>query len=97
MLLAGAHGVATGEPLAWQDCEVDPAGLTENDRRELRVAERLPAGLGEALGALRGDEAMVGLLGEELVEGYAAVKEFEMEFLGGLSAEERRRWILARY
>lgn len=97
VLFAGVNGVVTHEKLIWADCEVDPAALTENDRQELHVTEMLPATLEEALAALRQDEEMVALLGEELVEKYAAVKEFELGFLGAMSPEERRRWIMARY
>lgn len=97
MLFAGVSGVAAKEKLIWEDCEIDPATLTENDRKELHVTEMLPATLEEALEALQKDEQMVGLLGEELVEKYAAVKEFELKFLGAMSPDERRRWIMARY
>lgn len=99
VLFAGARGVADKASLLarWRDCEVDPAGLTDNDRRELGVSERLPASVSEALDALRADEALVGLLGAELVEGYVAVKEFEVDFLGKMGEDERRRWIMERY
>lgn len=97
VLSAGVHGVVTKEKLVWEDCELDPALLTDNDRKELHVTEMLPANLEEALAALGADTEMVELLGEEFVEKYTAVKEFELKFLGGLSKEERRRWIMARY
>lgn len=98
LLWAGVGGgVVARTPLTWGDCEVDPAGLTDNDRKELHVAEMLPAGLEEALAALRGDAEMVAWLGEELVDKYTAVKEFELAFLNKMDEEERRRWILARY
>lgn len=85
------------EPMVWNDCEIDPANLTENDRKELNVTEMLPANLEEALEALKGDEEIVGLLGEELVEKYVAVKGFELGLLGKMSKEERKRWMMARY
>lgn len=97
LLWAGVSGVAAKEKLVWEDCEIDPASLTENDRKELNVTEMIPRDLGEALGALKEDEQMVELLGEELVEKYTAVKEFELEFLNKMDKEERRRWIMARY
>lgn len=99
VLFAGAQGVADKASLVarWQDCEVDPASLTDNDRKELGVSELLPASVPEALAALREDEVLVGLLGAELVEGYVTVKEFEVEFLGKMEKDERRRWIMERY
>ena len=97
VFLAGAHGVAEGEVLTWGDCEVDPALLTDNDRAELGVTQMLPAGVEEALEALQGDDVMVGLLGDELVERYVAVKEAELEMLSTMKEEERRQWIMERY
>jgi len=97
VLAAGTRGVADGEELVWGDCEVDPAQLSENDRRELGVSEMLPASLPEALEALRGDEALAEMLGEEFVERYVLVKEFEMKLLEGMGDEERRQWVMERY
>ncbi|KAL2256347.1 hypothetical protein VTK26DRAFT_1813 [Humicola hyalothermophila] len=97
VLFAGVRGCVDAEPMAWGDCEMDPARLTANDRRELGVTEMLPATVEEALEALRADEVLVEMLGPELVERYAAVKEFELEFLGKMEEEERRLWLMERY
>lgn len=97
MLFAGIGGVLAREPLKWRDCEIDPSTLTDNDRKEMNITERLPASLEEALTALRGDEELVGYLGEELVERYVAVKEFEMSFLAKMGDDERRQWLMERY
>ncbi|KAH7357877.1 hypothetical protein B0T11DRAFT_97323 [Plectosphaerella cucumerina] len=97
ILAGGMIGIKDSVPLTWGDCEVDPATLTENDRRELNVTEMLPQSLGEALEALRADEDLSGLLGEELIERYLAVKDAETQFLEGLDEKERRDWIIARY
>ncbi|ROT41230.1 glutamine synthetase [Sodiomyces alkalinus F11] len=97
VLGAGLLGVQDEERLVWGDCEVDPATLTDNDRAELNVERLLPPSLEVALGELGRDEELAALLGEELVERYAAIKEAEISFLATLSAEDRRQWILARY
>lgn len=97
MLYAGICGIRCKERLAWVDCEVDPAHLTENDRKELNVTTMLPANLGEALEALKLDEELIDYLDDELLEGYYAVKEFELKLLNGMSPDQRRRWLLARY
>lgn len=97
VLLAGTNGVIHKETLVWEDCEIDPAKLTENDRKELSVSQMLPASVEEALRALKEDEDMAELLGRELVEKYSAVKEFELKFLGTLTEEERKQWIMDRY
>ncbi|KAF6818050.1 glutamine synthetase [Colletotrichum plurivorum] len=97
LLGAGTRGIATGEKMVWEDCEVDPATLTANDRSELGVKEMLPADLPEALAALREDEVMVEILGEELVERYVTVKEEEMKLLESMNVVDRRQWIMERY
>lgn len=97
VLLAGVNGVKMQERLVWADCEVDPATLTENDRKELSVTQMLPASVEEALQALKEDDELTDLLGLELVEKYSAVKEFELKFLATLGDEERKQWTMARY
>ncbi|KAK1530451.1 glutamine synthetase [Colletotrichum costaricense] len=97
LLGAGTHGVIEGEKMTWGDCEVDPASLTPNDRKELGVEQMLPSGLPEALKALRADDVMNELLGEDLIERYITVKEEEMKNLEAISSDDRRQWILERY
>jgi glutamine synthetase len=97
VLLAGTNGVINKEKLVWGDCEIDPATLTDNDRKELNVTEMLPSSVEEALRALQEDEELTGLLGPELVERYVLLKETELNFLGGLGEDERRQWIMERY
>jgi glutamine synthetase len=97
VLFAGVKGYSDGEPLVWGDCEIDPAKLTENDRAELGVTQMLPGSVADALETLKKDEELVELMGPELVERYAAVKEMEVQFLGEMGHEERRRWLMERY
>jgi len=97
LLGAGTHGFGQGEKLTWGDCEVDPASLTPNDRKELGVEQMLPSGLREALKALRADEVMNEVLGEDLIERYVTVKEEEMKNLEAMSSDDRRQWIMERY
>ncbi|KAK7746308.1 hypothetical protein SLS53_002267 [Cytospora paraplurivora] len=98
---AGGSGIPgwnkRGEKLIWQDCEVDPANLTENDRKELNVTEMLPASVEEALQALKEDKELTELLNSELVEKYTAVKQYELKVLSNMNEENRRQWIIARY
>ena len=97
VLLAGVHGVVAREKLVWRDCEIDPATLTENDRKELNVLEQLPRSVEEAIAALDADKQLVGWMGHELVEKYTAIKNFELTYLAGMSEDERRQWIMERY
>ncbi|KAK4646375.1 hypothetical protein QC761_209890 [Podospora bellae-mahoneyi] len=97
ILLAGIRGVETEEKMVWDDCEMDPAKLSDMDRKELGISQMLPASVEEALRALQEDTEMVEMLGDELVERYVAIKEFEDEFLGKMGAEVRRLWLMERY
>ncbi|KAL2145561.1 hypothetical protein VTI28DRAFT_6799 [Corynascus sepedonium] len=98
VLFAGVRGFAAREPLVWGDCEIDPATLTANDRKELGVSQMLPGSLEEALRALREESGeLVELMGPELVDKYVALKEYEMDFLKKMGDEERRQWLMERY
>ncbi|KAL9943338.1 hypothetical protein ACHAQF_002281 [Verticillium nonalfalfae] len=97
ILAGGLLGVKNNEALIWGDCGVDPATLTDNDKRELHVEEMLPLSINEALEALQKDDDMVLLIGEELVERYANVKEAEAKFLEEMNVETRRQWLMARH
>ncbi|KAK0739943.1 hypothetical protein B0T21DRAFT_150976 [Apiosordaria backusii] len=97
ILLAGIRGVEKEEKMVWGDCELDPATLTDMDRKELGISQMLPGSVEEALKALQEDTEMVEMLGSELVERYVAIKEFEGEFLGKMGADERRLWLMERY
>lgn len=97
ILLAGTNGALGKEKLVWGDCEVDPANLTENDRKELNISDMLPASMEEALNALKEDEELVSYLGPELVERYNTLKEAELDLLGEMGEEDRRQWIMERY
>ncbi|KAK4162617.1 protein fluG [Cladorrhinum sp. PSN259] len=97
ILFAGVRGFETGQEMLWGDCEIDPAKLTVNDRKELGVREMLPLTLEEALDSLKKDDELVELLGGELVENYVAIKEYELGVLGEMGEEERREWLMERY
>ncbi|KAG7105267.1 Protein fluG like protein [Verticillium longisporum] len=97
ILAGGLLGVRNNEALIWGDCGVDPATLTDNDKRELNVEEMLPLSIDEALAALQKDDDIVLLIGEELVERYVNVKEAEAKFLEEMNVETRRQWIMARH
>lgn len=97
VLFAGTHGVIAKEKLVWGDCEIDPANLTDNDRKELNVTQMLPCSVKEALDALKTDEELTGYLGHELVERYVALKEAELIMLDRMGDDARPHWITERY
>jgi glutamine synthetase len=97
VLFAGVKGVVEREVMVWGDCEIDPAKLTANDRKELGVTQMLPGSVEEGLKALREDGELSEMMGVELVERYVALKEFECKILGEMGDEERRQWLMERY
>ena len=97
VLAMGTKGVVDEEEMLWGDCEMDPATLTENDRKELNVTEMLPENLGEAIEALKKDEVMQVTIGQEVVERYIAVKEAELGMYQNMDDEEQNQWVMERY
>jgi glutamine synthetase len=66
---------------------VDPATLTDEQRAQAGIS-LLPADQGSALAALAGSNVMRDVLGNEAVDTIVAVRRYEKEKFGGLSAEE---------
>lgn len=97
ILGAGTKGVIDKTPLAFRDCEVDPSGLTELQRKELGITEMLPQSLEEALEVLEADKDLTNILHPDAVKRYIDTKNAEIAFLAPMSPEERRAWILERY
>lgn len=97
IILSGLKGIADDETLIWGDCQEDPASLSEALREELKVQEKLPASLQEALVALEDDKELCELLGNGLAERYIAVKTAEMKMIESMEDAERRQWIMERY
>ncbi|EQK99677.1 developmental protein FluG [Ophiocordyceps sinensis CO18] len=97
ILASGLDGFTTGEQLTWKDCTVDPASLSGDERIRLGITEKLPARLRDALEALRRDQRLCSLLGQELVSRYGATKEAEMALLGSMDASAQWQWIVEIY
>ncbi|RYP71134.1 hypothetical protein DL771_005068 [Monosporascus sp. 5C6A] len=96
ILAAGTDGVVTKAPLTWGDCAIDPAKLTEEQKRELGVSEMFPGNLVEALVALQADKELCQLLHPRFVERYIDVKKAEIALLEPMKPDQRRRWIMER-
>ncbi len=97
ILGSGLQGMLDKEPLTIKDCLKDPAHLTEQERDELGISERLPRSIGEALKCLREDAQLREILGGEVVDTYLTVKTAEGEMLQQMDAERRRHWLIERY
>ncbi|KAI9695569.1 MAG: hypothetical protein M1836_006409 [Candelina mexicana] len=70
------------------------AKLDEASRRELGVEKAVPKGLKEAIEALKQDEAVKSVLGEEVWRGFIEYKEKEEEMLAKLTLQERRKMMM---
>ena len=97
IISAGTEGVVAGNMLDWKDCEKDPASLSDEERKELGIEEKLPANLDEALEELGEDEGLGEMLGKDVVARYIAVKRAEADLLNEMKDEEKREWIIERY
>ncbi|KAI9905088.1 hypothetical protein N3K66_001617 [Trichothecium roseum] len=98
VLGAGADGVGRGTGLsAWGECLGDPAAMSEGERREFGIVERLPGSLSEALDALRTSERFGEVIGRAVVDRQVALKKAEIELLQSMEEAERRQWIIARF
>ncbi len=97
ILGAGLQGVLDKEPLTMKDCQKDPATLTERERDELGISERLPRSIDEALECLRLDTQLREILGGAVVDTYMIVKKAEGEMLLQMEPAKRRNWLIERY
>ncbi|VUC35667.1 unnamed protein product [Clonostachys rosea] len=94
---AGIDGVKSGQELLLDECIEDPATLTEEQRMELNITEKLPTTLEEALESLEKDAALREIVGKDSVERYIAVKKAEIKLLGTMDSSAQRQWIIERY
>ncbi|KAI1778784.1 glutamine synthetase/guanido kinase [Hypoxylon cercidicola] len=97
ILAAGTNGIINKTAMTWSDCTVDPAVLSDRQRKKLGISEMLPANLKQALEALKADKELIDLLHPEMVQRYIDVKSAEIALLELMGSFERRQWILERY
>jgi glutamine synthetase len=94
LLAAGRAGMATGATLP-DPVGVDPAGLTDEGRREAGI-RALPSSLEEAVRAFERDDVLTKAFGEELAATVVDVRRGEIAALDGCSPEEvtaALRWV----
>ena len=72
LLGAGLLGIKSQSPLIEKDCTTAAAEMTDGEREAAGVRRRLPRTWEEARGALGGDAALKGLLGD-VVDGFLSV------------------------
>jgi glutamine synthetase len=97
VLGAGLKSVLDAEPLALEDCTVDPALMSAKARSGLGIKQMLPRDLQEAMLCLDCDSGLRNILGTALVDAYLLVKRAETAMLTDMAEEERRQFLLERY
>lgn len=86
ILIAGMDGIKN-KILPGKYVDVDPAMLTEIQRKELGV-RKLPSSLKQSLNELRNDEVFLKKLPKSLISAYIKVKQSDISYYESLSAEE---------
>lgn len=94
---AGLLGISDAEPMALKDCQVDPANLSQEQRQELGIRDKIPSGIIESLSCLRANAQIRSVLGPSLVDYYLGVKEAEVEMLKGMDPVQRKNFLIAKY
>lgn len=87
---------STAEHIADFDV-VNPSQISESDRADLGITEKLPVAIGQSLENLEKDASLKEILGAEVVEHYLAMKKAEVEMLGKMSEHESYVWLMERY
>ncbi|MBI3928893.1 MAG: glutamine synthetase [Armatimonadetes bacterium] len=95
VIAAGLDGIKRQlEP--GESVSVDP-GLLSEQEREKRGIRRLPFGLAESLGNLRGNSVLKQAMGKELAKAFISVRSRELADLENLELDEEVALLLERY
>lgn len=97
ILSAGLRAVENKSELLLKDCLKNPAKLSEAERAELGIVERLPRSFDEALAALNQDVELQAAVGSDLIENWIELKKAEQEVLGEMEDDKQRVWLMERY
>ncbi|CAG8596907.1 9832_t:CDS:10 [Dentiscutata erythropus] len=97
LIASGVDGINKGMQLTTNPIFDNPASLSNEERIEKGVTERMPASLMDTLKALKEDNTLTDALGEPIVRCYTGVKEDEHKYCKSLSYEEQLRILLKRF
>lgn len=97
LLAAGLDGVESKKQMVAKDCTTNPAHLTEVQRVELGIADKMPTSLEQTLQKLEKDEMLKRYLNEKLIDDYVVMKRAEKEMLDEMDEKERHAWLIERY
>lgn len=97
LLAAGLNGVETKKQMVAKDCTTNPAHLTQVQREELGIVNKMPTSLDESVLQLEEDEMLKRYLNEKLINDYVVMKRAEKEMLDEMNEKERHAWLIERY
>lgn len=97
IIAAGLRGVIDTQPMMMKDCSVDPAELSEAERKELGISHNLPSNIAAALNHLGEDKRLRKIMGNAVIDNYLTVKKAETEKFAEMEPERRRNWLIERY
>jgi glutamine synthetase len=95
VIAAGLDGIRQKMTLP-NPVQEDPADIRDS-KLEKQQIKKLPSNLGDAIGELKKDKALISAMGEKLAKAYIAVKEADIRELDGLSLEEEVEILLETY
>ncbi|KAK3112866.1 hypothetical protein LTR53_010388 [Teratosphaeriaceae sp. CCFEE 6253] len=75
----------------------NPSTLSDEQKTELGITQKLPTSLDQALEALQQDEELASALRPGVVAHYLAMKGAEQKMLNIMPQHERKRWLMERY
>lgn len=97
IIAAGLRGVLETQPMMIKDCPVDPAKLSQAERAEFGIRQRLPTSIKAALDHLHEDQRLRKIVGSAVIDCYLRVKNAEIKKFGAMEATKQRNWLIERY
>jgi glutamine synthetase len=97
ILAAGLDGVRRGAELTIKDCTCNPTRLSDAEKAELGIVQRMPTSIEQAVKSLEDDEELAAALAPGLANHYIVMKKAEQEMLNTMTEEERKVWLIERY
>lgn len=78
-------------------CIVNPSKMSQKERQEHGIKDKLPTTLEQSLAALETDKVLEQAMGTSITKDYVAMKRAERTKLNAMSEEARRIWLIERY
>lgn len=75
----------------------NPSQLSDDERSNLGITEKLPTSLWQSMQALQTDDALRHAVGEHVVDHYLAMKKAEQEMFDQMFEADRHVWLMERY